>query len=89
MVQAFEGCDYVVAPSGSCAGMAKVHYPELFAKTIRLAEAQSICNKVYELTTFLTEVADYQPAIKLPGLEQPTITYHGSRAGSRELGIKQ
>ena len=31
VVQAFEGFDYVVAPSGSCAGMIKTHYPELLA----------------------------------------------------------
>src|SRR5712672_2665448 len=28
---AFAGYDYVVAPSGSCAGMLRVHYPELLA----------------------------------------------------------
>src|ERR1700739_4225784 len=27
VIEAFAGCDYVVAPSGSCAGMLKVHYP--------------------------------------------------------------
>src|ERR1041384_2082650 len=31
VIEAFAGYDYVVAPSGSCAGMLKVHYPELFA----------------------------------------------------------
>src|SRR5215203_2806579 len=30
MIAAFEPYDYVVAPSGSCAGMLKTHYPELF-----------------------------------------------------------
>ena len=30
-IEAFEDCDYVVAPSGSCAGMLARHYPELFA----------------------------------------------------------
>ncbi len=30
-IEAFEGYDYLVAPSGSCAGMIKTHYPELFA----------------------------------------------------------
>ena len=28
-IAAFETHDYVVAPSGSCAGMLKLHYPEL------------------------------------------------------------
>ncbi len=31
VIEAFAGYDYVVAPSGSCAGMVRVHYPELFA----------------------------------------------------------
>ena len=30
VIEAFEGFDYVVAPSGSCAGMIKYHYPSLF-----------------------------------------------------------
>ncbi len=29
VVDAFEGFDYVVAPSGSCAGMLRRHYPEV------------------------------------------------------------
>src|SRR3546814_1871609 len=31
VLDAFEGFDYVVAPSGSCAGMISHHYPALFA----------------------------------------------------------
>ena len=31
VIDAFEGYDYLVAPSGSCAGMIKEHYPRLFA----------------------------------------------------------
>src|SRR5712691_2718016 len=31
VVEAFEPFDYVVAPSGSCAGMIRVHYPEALA----------------------------------------------------------
>ena len=30
-IDAFEDCDYVVAPSGSCGGMLAKHYPGLFA----------------------------------------------------------
>ena len=32
VIKAFEEFDYIVAPSGSCAGMLSKHYPELFAK---------------------------------------------------------
>src|SRR6202011_5898133 len=31
VIAAFGGFDYVVAPSGSCAGMIRAHFPELFA----------------------------------------------------------
>jgi L-lactate dehydrogenase complex protein LldE len=31
-IEALQGYDYVVVPSGSCAGMLKQHYPELFPK---------------------------------------------------------
>ena len=31
LIAAFEGFDYVVAPSGSCLGTVKTHYPELLA----------------------------------------------------------
>ena len=30
VIDAFDGFDYVVAPSGSCAGMIRDHYPALF-----------------------------------------------------------
>ncbi len=30
VIRAFEGYDFVVAPSGSCSGMIKKHYPEIF-----------------------------------------------------------
>jgi L-lactate dehydrogenase complex protein LldE len=31
VIAAFEPFDYVVAPSGSCAGMIRKHYPPLFS----------------------------------------------------------
>src|SRR5438093_12842989 len=37
VIAAFAGYDYVVAPSGSCAGMIRVHYPALFADQPALA----------------------------------------------------
>src|SRR5262245_64747885 len=38
VVQTFEPFDYVVAPSGSCAGMLKQHYPSLLAGDPEFAE---------------------------------------------------
>ena len=45
-IEAFEEFDYVVAPSGSCAGMLKKHYPGLFAGDPEWeARAASLCGQ--------------------------------------------
>ena len=47
----FEDCDYVVAPSGSCGGMIRTHYPELLSEFPDLkARVDLLCRKTYELT---------------------------------------
>src|SRR5947208_17108860 len=49
MIAAFAGYDYVVAPSGSCAGMVRVHYPELFGDEPALrAAAEELAARTYE-----------------------------------------
>src|SRR6185437_15942482 len=56
-IEAFEDCDYVVAPSGSCGGMLIKHYPKLFAGEPELAEwAERFAAKSHELISFLTDV---------------------------------
>jgi L-lactate dehydrogenase complex protein LldE len=86
MLREFEQFDYVVVPSGSCGGMIRVHYgdlfrddPELMARYGRLRE------RVYELTDFLVNVAKVQLA---PGEFQGPVAYHDSCSGLRELGVK-
>ena len=52
VIRSFSHCDYVVAPSGSCAGMIKAHYPELFADDPNLApKAQALAAKTPMLIT--------------------------------------
>jgi len=89
IVQSFKDFDYVVAPSGSCGGMIREHYPELFAGDPRSAEVETFCRKVFELTRFLTDVLDYTPDTPNIDLSSQKVTYHDSCAGLRELGIKQ
>ena len=49
VISAFEGFDYVVAPSGSCAGMLSKHYPELFAdNTAWKDRSRQFSMKVFE-----------------------------------------
>ena len=57
VIAAFSGFDYVVVPSGSCAGMIKIHYPALFADEPELAErARELAARTYELVAFLVDV---------------------------------
>jgi len=57
VLAAFEGFDYVVVPSGSCAGMIKRHYAEIFADDdALLARARTLAAKTYELMSFLVGV---------------------------------
>jgi L-lactate dehydrogenase complex protein LldE len=82
----FEGCDYVVAPSGSCAGMIRTHYPELFDDAPdELGRVRSLCERTYELTDFLVNVAKLGA---VPGIHKGTVTYHDSCSGLREMGVK-
>jgi len=86
VIEAFEGFDYVVAPSGSCAGMIRLHYPKLFAADPALAtRAQALAAKTHELVSFLVDVLQVDSvAASYAG----TVTYHDSCSGLRELGVK-
>jgi L-lactate dehydrogenase complex protein LldE len=86
VIEAFEPFDYVVAPSGSCAGMLKTHYPELFHGDPNwLPRADAFAAKTFELTAFLVDVLGV--ARVDAGLEA-TATYHDSCSGLRELGVR-
>src|SRR5258708_9803886 len=57
VIAAFAGYDYVVAPSGSCAGMVKLHYPELFAdEPETLAAAGDLSARTSGLVPVLVEL---------------------------------
>jgi L-lactate dehydrogenase complex protein LldE len=85
VVAAFESYDYVVAPSGSCAGMLKTHYPELFHGDPNwVARVDRFCAKTYELVSFLTDVLKIE---RVEARFDGRVTYHDSCSGLRELGI--
>lgn len=85
LIEAFEQFDYVVVPSGSCAGMIKAHFVEVLEdETDWFDRAEKLAEKTYELLSFLTDVCDYRPAdVTLKG----SFTYHDSCSGLRELGV--
>jgi L-lactate dehydrogenase complex protein LldE len=86
VIAAFAGYDYVVAPSGSCAGMIRTHYPELFKDDpAMLSPAQELAARTWELVSFLTDVCGVE---KVAAGWEREATYHDACSGLRELGIK-
>ena len=87
LIAEFEGFEYVVAPSGSCADHIRTEYPVILADEPDWhARAVALGSRVYELTDFLVNVAQLAA---VPGNFAGSITYHDSCTGLRSLGIKQ
>jgi len=85
-IAAFEGFDYVVAPSGSCAAMIREHYPALFADDPAMAvKAQHLAKRTYELMSFLVDVRQVET---VAAAYAGTATYHDSCSGLREMDVK-
>ena len=85
VIKAFERYDYVVVPSGSCGGMIKLHYAELFEEgSPWRTRATALSTKTFELVSFLTDVL----GVTTTGAAfAGSVTYHDSCSGLRELGI--
>jgi L-lactate dehydrogenase complex protein LldE len=87
VIDAFEGFDYVVVPSGSCGGMIKQHYLELFAdEPASFQRAQHLAKRTYELVSFLADVLKLE---RVDARYEGVATYHDSCSGLRELGVKE
>lgn len=91
VIAAFEGFDYVVAPSGSCAGMLSHHYPKLFADDPDWAgRARALARRTFELMAFLVDVRGMRDVggVSFDGPRDGKVTYHDSCSGLRELKVK-
>jgi L-lactate dehydrogenase complex protein LldE len=56
-IRAFEGSNLVVAPSGSCAAMVKLEYPELLhADLVWHNRAEDLAHRTHELSDFLVNL---------------------------------
>ncbi|MEH6576584.1 MAG: (Fe-S)-binding protein [Amphritea sp.] len=89
-IEAFDGYEYVVGPSGSCIGMLH-QYPDLFEQNDPFFKrATELASKSHEITAFLCDVIGLEKIqssldkLRFDG----SVTYHDSCAGLRELGIK-
>jgi L-lactate dehydrogenase complex protein LldE len=86
IIEAFQGYDYIVVPSGSCGGMIHSHMPHLFDNDPNMrAKAEAIAAKTFELMAFLVTIRGMN---QVTASYDGTITYHDSCAGLRELGVK-
>ncbi len=86
VVDAFEGFDYVVAPSGSCGGMLRKHYPEVLRDDLTYSSrAKALAAKSHELVSFL---------VNMRGMKTVTAhcaaraCYHDSCSSLREMNVK-
>ena len=85
VVQTFLPYDYVVVPSGSCAGMIRIHYPRLFKNDPEWeAHAQILADKTHELFSFLVNVRGVG-AVDAECLG--VAAYHDSCSSLRENGV--
>ena len=86
VIATFEPYDYVVAPSGSCGGMLKTHYADLFeGDEAWSARAAAFSAKTFELISFLVDV---RGMTHVDASFAGSVTYHDACSGLRELGVK-
>lgn len=85
LVEAFEGYEHVVTPSGSCAGMVQHAFPQLFAGDVRRAErARDLARRTHELSRFLVHVLGVEDV----GARFPhRVAWHPSCHGTRLAGV--
>jgi len=86
LLGAFEGADYVVCPSGSCASMVRGHYAEIFHQDPgALAAARALGPRLFEFSEFLLQVAGREDVgAHFDGV----VTYHDPCHALRELHIR-
>jgi L-lactate dehydrogenase complex protein LldE len=84
-VQDFEGADYIVSPSASCAGFVRNNYGKLFENNAFQSPAKKVANRIYELSEFLVKILNITD---LGASFEGKATYHDSCSGLRECHIK-
>lgn len=82
-VEAFREADYVVLPSGSCAGMLRTHYPRILPDD---AGGGDLASRTYELSEFIVRVLRVTELGR--GLEGRTVAYHHGCHALRELRVR-
>ncbi len=85
-IEIFEPYDEIVTPSGSCASMVRVHFPELLHDEADWhRRSQNLSERVFELTEFLANQGFTAEDCAFQG----QVTCHESCHLRRELGIRE
>ncbi|HZP89636.1 MAG TPA: (Fe-S)-binding protein [Actinomycetota bacterium] len=84
LLEAFDRSTTVVAPSGSCAAMIRLHLPRLFEGTREADRARELASKTFELSEFLVDVLGVE---RIAGVFPSTVAYHDSCHGLRGLRL--
>lgn len=85
LLDAFDGAEAVVAPSGSCAAMVRTHFPELFAGTPDAGRAARLAGRTWELSEFVVDIVGVR---SVAGSLSARVTVHDACHGLRELGLR-
>jgi len=80
----FHDAEYVVLPSGSCAGMLRSHVPGLLEND---PEATALAERTYELSQFIVQVLGLTSVGT--GLRGHRMAYHHGCHALRELRVRQ
>jgi len=87
VVDDFEAYDYVVAPSGSCAGMIAKHYQEALAGDTQYRErARKLAGRTHELVSFLVRI---RGVTQVTAKHAGSVCYHDSCSSFREMNVRQ
>jgi L-lactate dehydrogenase complex protein LldE len=86
VIGALHGDDPVVVPSGSCAAMVKIFYPELFRSTSQEEAAVQVSRRTFEFSSFLV---DRLGVTDLGSRFPAKVTFHDGCHALRELQVKR
>lgn len=81
-IDVFSEADFVVLPSGSCAGMIRGHYPGLAG-----SDGADLAERTFELSEFLVRVLGVTEVGR--GLVGRSVAYHHGCHAMRELGVER
>ncbi len=78
----FDGFDYIVTPSASCAGFVKNYYQTMFPGSDKV---KAVANRLFEFSSFLVHILQVE---NIGAKFSAKATYHDSCAALRECKIK-